>query len=124
MPVQDGEGGYPSREDGEVHQIGKAVHNGHPYVVEDDREPQRLFLNCGKDGGKFVRKCLAESGPPRLIPRERFRSICLRCLPNEQARHLCAARSELLNRLPPRLARVAVLLELGPACSQQLGIGD
>ena len=41
------------------------MHDGYPNVVEDDWEPQRLLLDRRRGSGKFVRECLAESGPPR-----------------------------------------------------------
>ena len=124
MPMQDREDRDASLGNGEVHQIWEAMDNGHAEVIENDRESQRLLLNRSVHSGKFVRELLAEAHTSCLVPQERVRDIGLCDLPNEQARHLCAARSELLNRLAPRLARVAVRFEFGPAHSQQLGIGD
>jgi hypothetical protein len=123
MAMQNSDDRYVSAEDDEIHEKRKAMYDPHPNVIEHDWKPQRLLLDRSECCAHFINELLTEPSLPRLIPRERFRDIRLCRLPNEQARHLCAARLELLNRLTPGLARIAILLQCGPPISQQLRIG-
>ena len=65
---------------------------------------------------------MAQTGSPRLVPTEGLREISLGCFPNRQARHLCAARFELLNRLAPRHTGIAVLCEFRPSGAEHVRI--
>ncbi len=51
------------------------MHDAHANIIEHDWKPQRLLLDRSVGGGDFIDELLAETSPPRLIPRERFRDI-------------------------------------------------
>lgn len=59
------------------------MHDGHPNVIHDHWKPERLFLDRGVGGADFIGELVTQANAPRLVPRERFRDVCLGGLPNE-----------------------------------------
>jgi hypothetical protein len=87
MPMENGKDRNATWEDYEVDQIGEAMDDGHPNVIEHDGKPKWLFLDRGIGRGDFDGELLAEPNVSRLVPRECFLDVGLGRFPNEQARH-------------------------------------
>jgi len=87
MPMENREDRNPTLADDKIDQIGKAMHDRHPNVIEHHGKPEWLLFDRGIGHSDFICELVPETNASSLVPGECFRDVGFGRFPDELARH-------------------------------------